>query len=70
MVYLSQREIEMLEEIESLKAQLDSKESRIKKLKDGLMILIDKCEECDGWESFPSSYIEDAYSVCKENNHE
>ena len=39
-------------EIESLKAQLKGKESRIKKLKDGLMVLIDKCEECDGWEGF------------------
>ena len=40
-------------------------ELRIKELKDGLEKLISQCEQVDSWESFPSSWIDEAYELIK-----
>jgi len=41
---------------------------RIVELEDALRRLAYKAQECDGWESFPSDYIDDALSALGDNN--
>ena len=42
--------------------------ARIRDLEKALARLAEKAEECDGWESFPSVYIDDAHKVLGDNN--
>ena len=41
----------------------DDKNERIKKLEVAFKRLIDLAGECDGWESFPSNALDEAYAV-------
>lgn len=48
---------------ESMQEMIDSKNERIKKLEAGLEKLISQCEQVDSWESFPSSWVDDAHNL-------
>ena len=53
-----------------MQSMIDNKNERIKKLEVGLEKLIAQCEQVDGWESFPDSWIDEAYEIITSNNRE
>ena len=57
-------------QIAHLKVMVDNKNKLIKKLECGLERLISQCEQVDGWESFPCSWIDEAFEVINSNNRE
>lgn len=48
---------------DSMQNMIDYKNERIKKLEVAFEKLIDLAGECDGWESFPSNALDEAYAV-------
>lgn len=45
---------------DSMSQMVDERNERIEKLESALSKLIDVAQECDGWESFPSSDLDEA----------
>ena len=58
-------EIDTLEEIKRVNANVLEVVKRIEKLEKALEDLINVAEQCDGWESFPSSSIDKACEALK-----
>ena len=48
------------DEVVQLEKVVNSQQARINELESALKKLIEKAEECDGWEYFPSLYIDNA----------
>ena len=45
-------------------------QKRIAELEQALNKLIEQASECDGWESFPETYLDEAFKVLEEKTND